>query len=136
MRNGPALGILSAVIACGGGGYGGSGYSGGGNPADGGATGATITIRAYAFDPANLVVAAGTTITVVNMDSVPHSVTSESAAGQYAPGPVNGVSFDTGAFTGQRTLTIPASAPKGTVVPYYCTVHKSMMAGSGQITVQ
>ena len=84
---------------------------------------------------ANLTVAPGTTVTVVNKDSTGHTVTSESAADAFTPGSVGGVQFDTGVFTGTRTFVIPASAANGTVVPYYCQVHKGMMANRGQITI-
>jgi plastocyanin len=90
--------------------------------------GAVITIQSFAFSPTELVVDPGATITVRNLDPEPHSVTSESAVGQFAPGAVNGVSFDTGPFSsGDRTITIPSSAPHGTVVPFYCSVHTSAM---------
>jgi plastocyanin len=92
-------------------------------------SGPTITIQSFAYAPAELTVDPGATITVQNLDPEPHSVTSESALGQYTPGAVAGVSFDTGAFAaGTRTITIPSSAPHGTVVPYYCSVHTSGMA--------
>jgi hypothetical protein len=55
-------------------------------------------------------------------------VTSESAPGEFAPGGVAGVAFDTGPFTGARSFTIPADAPPGTVVPFYCSVHRERMA--------
>jgi plastocyanin len=96
--------------------------------------GPTITISSYAYSPSNLSVKAGTTVTVVNQDSVAHTLTSQSTASSYQPGAVNGVQFDTGSFTGTTTFTIPAAAPTGTVIPYYCTVHGRMM-GTGQITI-
>lgn len=137
MRSPAMLLAIGMLIACGGSGGGVSGGGGsGGGPADAGSAASTITIRGYAYSPTNLTVAPGTTITVVNLDSVSHSVTSESAAGQFTPGAVNGVSFDTGLFTGQHAFTVPNSAPSGTVIPYYCTSHKSMMATRGQITIQ
>lgn len=95
----------------------------------------TITISGFAFSPQNLNAAPGATVTVVNKDPTPHSVTSESAPGAFTPGAVGGVQFDTGPFTGQRTFTIPASAQPGTVVPYFCTVHRQGMANTGQITI-
>jgi plastocyanin len=115
------------------------GFPSTGGTSNTGGTGAvtfTITIQNFAFSPTNLDVPPGATVTVVNQDSVLHSVTSESAMGNFSPGGVNGVSFDTGAFTaGQRTFTIPASAPLGTVVPYYCSVHLSNMP-QGTVTIQ
>ena len=95
----------------------------------------TIVISNYEYNPTNLSVKPGTTVTVINEDSgTQHSVTSESVAGAYTPGVVNGVQFDTGAFTGTTTFTIPSTATAGTVIPYFCTVHLSMM-GPGQITI-
>ncbi len=80
-------------------------------------------------------VAPSTVVRVRNLDAMPHSVTSESAARTFVPGAVNGISFDTGAFTGEQTFTIPANAPVGTVVPYFCSVHTSAMANDGVITI-
>lgn len=114
-----------------------NGGGGGGN--DGGSDAGTesvITIENFTFSPDNLEVSPGAMIRVVNNDSASHSVTSESTDGAFTPGAVNGVSFDTGAFTGERTFMIPASAPHGTVVPYFCTVHLSGMRNTGHITIQ
>jgi plastocyanin len=97
---------------------------------------ATITIQAFTWMPQNLEVAPGTTVTVVNKDNTQHSVTSEATPGAFTPGAVNGVQFDSGAFgTGTRTFTIPANAPVGTVIPYYCTVHLSNMVNMPTITI-
>lgn len=114
------------------------------NPSsDGATTSATaptsalvITIQSLTFTPLNVTVSPGTTITVRNLDGILHSLTSEAAMGTYLPGAVNGVSFDTGLFsTGDKTITIPANAAPGTVVPYFCRFHLSMMP-QGTITVQ
>ena len=96
----------------------------------------TITISSYAYSPSNLSVKPGTTITVVNDDTVQHSLTSQTALGAYLAGGVNGVAFDTGPFAGpgSRTFTIPPTATPATVIPYFCTVHRSMM-GQGTVTV-
>jgi plastocyanin len=94
----------------------------------------TITISSFVYSPANLSVKPGATITVVNRDTDQHSVTSTTSASSFTPGAVNGVSFDTGAFKGTTTLTISASAPPGTVVPYFCVPHGSMM-GHGTLTI-
>lgn len=115
-------GSVSALAACGG------SSSGGGGTVNNGAPGFYITISGSAFSPAELDVPAGGTVTVVNRDAMPHSVTSEATSGAFTPGAVGGVQFDTGAFTGQMTFTIPAGAANGTVIPYYCTVHKGAMA--------
>lgn len=98
----------------------------------------TISIQNFTFSPLNLTVMPGQTVNVVNMDgSMPHSVTSEATAGAFTPGAVNGVSFDTGAFTGTASFVIPPNAPHGTVIPFYCTVHRqAMRTPNGTITVQ
>jgi plastocyanin len=112
---------------------------------DGGATGGAttpsgpfvITIADFTFAPDNLVVPAGATVTVRNMDDVPHSVTSQAEAQSYVPGAVSGVSFDTGVFSsGERTFTVAADAPSGTEVPYFCTVHKNAMKNDGRLTIR
>jgi plastocyanin len=86
-----------------------------------------VTISNMTFSPQNLEVPPGATVTVVNGDSaMPHSVTSSASAGVFTPGAVAGVSFDTGLFSGQRTIAIPATAAEGTVIPYYCTSHSGL----------
>jgi plastocyanin len=94
----------------------------------------TIAISNFQYVPASMSVKPGTTISVTNTDSMQHSVTSESATGAFTPGMVNGVQFDTGAFTSNASFTIPSTATVGTVIPYYCTVHLATM-GQGQITI-
>ena len=99
-------------------------------------SGQVISIQGLDFTPLNVTVAPGGTVTVRNVDGIPHSLTSEAAMGNFSPGAVNGVSFDTGLFsTGDRTITIPANAAPGTVVPYFCRFHLAMMP-QGTITVQ
>jgi plastocyanin len=88
-----------------------------------------ITISALRYSPLNLSVPPGATITVVNDDGMPHSVTSEATLGAYVRGAVAGISFDTGEFSsGQKTIQIPETAPTGTVIPFYCTSHLATMA--------
>ena len=65
-----------------------------------------------------------------------HSVTSEATVGAFTLGSVAGISFDTQPFTGTVTFTLPATAVNGTVVPYFCTVHKNtMVTPNAQITI-
>lgn len=105
-------------------------------PTVGGPQAFQLTISGLAFSPLDLQVPAGATVTVVNRDAMPHSVTSEASPGAFTPGAVGGVQFDTGPFTGTRTFTIPANAATGTVIPYYCTVHLGTMATpNGTITI-
>jgi plastocyanin len=94
----------------------------------------TIAISNYQYSPANLSVAPGTTVTVTNVDSMQHSVTSESVINAFTAGAVNGVQFDTGAFSASGTFTVPSIATAGTVIPYFCTVHLQTM-GQGTITI-
>jgi plastocyanin len=95
-----------------------------------------ITISNMSFSPLDLHVPPGGTVTVINKDTLVHSVTSQSAANAFTPGGVSGVSFDTGEFVGQKTFTIPATAAEKTVIPYYCTSHKQLMVPpNGTITV-
>jgi plastocyanin len=95
-----------------------------------------ITIANMAYSPLNLEVPPGATVTVTNQDSFVHSVTSEAAAGDFTPGSVHDISFDTGPFTGQKSFLIPSSALDGAVIPYYCSVHLGAMATpTGTITI-
>jgi plastocyanin len=102
------------------------GSSGGGG--GGGTPGFYIVIQNMAFSPLQLKVPPGGTVTVLNNDSMAHTVTSEAAAGDFTPGAVSGIQFDTGSITGQQTFMIPADAVDGTVVPYFCNIHKGAMA--------
>jgi plastocyanin len=131
-------------IGGGGGHFLGTGGAGGGTGGSGGATdsGVTatatmVTIQSFMYAPLNFTVAPGATVTVQNSDSVPHSLTSEAAMGNFTLGAVNGVMVDTGLIPGggTATITIPATAPSGTVIPFFCKVHTTMMP-QGTITIQ
>jgi plastocyanin len=99
-------------------------------------TGFFITISGMAFSPLDLHVPPGGTVTVVNQDGIPHSVTSEASPNAFVAGSVAGVSFDTGLFTGTKTFTIPSTAAAGTAVPYFCMNHRNTMATpNGTITI-
>lgn len=117
-------GAISLLASCGGS----SSGSGGGGGVSTGSPGFFIVIQGMAFSPSELAVPPGATVTVMNKDATLHSVTSASSPGDFNPGSVGGVQFDTGPFIGgQATFTVPANAANGTVVPYYCTVHKADM---------
>ncbi|MEU3750161.1 cupredoxin domain-containing protein [Streptomyces narbonensis] len=75
-----------------------------------------ITIRGFAFQPADLKVRPGTTVTVVNEDSASHTVT---ATGSDA--------FDTGEIAGGRSATFTAPDKPGTY-PFFCSIHPNMKA--------
>jgi plastocyanin len=84
------------------------------SPAASPATGATaeVTIVDFAFDPAELRVAAGTTVTWTNQDGVPHTATAEDG------------SFDTGTIDGGASASHTFAAP-GTFA-YVCAFHPTM----------
>ena len=95
-----------------------------------------ISISGGTFSPLNLAAPPGATVTVINDDPVPHSVTSQTTSGSFTPGAVSGVSFDTGAFIDDRSFTLPSSAPNTSLVYYYCSVHRDMMrTPNGSITI-
>lgn len=83
-----------------------------------GATGAEVAIAEFAFAPAELRVAAGTTVTWTNRDSIPHTATADDGSfdtGTLDPGASDAVTFDTaGTFA------------------YVCAFHPNM---TGTITV-
>jgi plastocyanin len=106
------------------------------NPAVTG-TGFYVSISSMQFSPLDLHVPPGGRVTVINNDSMGHSVTSEAVSGDFTPGaPAGATAFDTGVFTGTGSFTLSSTAVDGTVIPYYCTVHKAAMATpNGTITV-
>jgi plastocyanin len=123
--------LIGAAVACGGGSDGAAPA-----PSPAGGQGFVITISGMRFSPLDLHVPPGATVTVVNQDGEVHSVTSQAAPSTFVAGAVNGVSFDTGLFTGTRTFSIPASAPDGTVVPFFCRSHLgAMVTPNGTVTV-
>lgn len=87
--------------------------------ADTDAGGETVSIVNFAFDPAELTVPAGTTITWENTDTTPHTATAE-----------NG-SFDTGRIAQNASGSATFDQP-GTF-PYRCEFHPDMQ---GTITVE
>jgi plastocyanin len=107
-----AAGLVLGLSACGGS----SGSSAAGVPA--GAP-ATIVIKNFAFAPASLTVASGSTVTVHNEDNSTHTVTAD--AGQ----------FDTGNIKPGQTVTFQVHSA-GTL-SYHCSIHQFM---HGSITVK
>jgi plastocyanin len=78
--------------------------------------GNAVTIKNFAFAPANLMVKVGTTVTWTNQDSEAHTVTSQGAGGPLSSAPLN---------TGQSysyTFTKPGT------YAYLCTIHPFMVA--------
>ncbi len=73
-----------------------------------------ITTKNFAFSPATLTVRAGEKVTVVNEDSVAHTVTA-----------TEGKAFDTGSIEGGRSGTFTAPSAPGSY-PFVCTFHPYM----------
>ena len=83
------------------------------------AAGPTVSIDNFSFDPPTLTVPAGTTVTWVNHDDVPHTVTANDKA------------FASAALDTDERFSKQFSAA-GTY-PYYCAVHKHM---TGKVVVE
>ncbi|MBI2340717.1 MAG: hypothetical protein HYU99_10215 [Deltaproteobacteria bacterium] len=96
--------------------------------------GVTLTISAgHVFATPALTAPSGSTITVINNDDTPHTVTSQSAEDAFD---------DTGDFDvtvssgGTALLTLPEAA-SGTVFFYYCAFHvDGMSPSSGTIAIE
>ncbi len=102
------------------GGYGGmmgnGGYNGIQNPSSATpVTGNTVTIQNFAFQPANLQVKVGTTVTWTNQDTAPHTVT-----------------FRDSSLTSSKLLqkgdSYSYTFTKTGAFAYYCQVHPNMTA--------
>ncbi len=77
-----------------------------------------MTIQGFSFQPADLTVAVGTTVTWTNKDSAPHTVTADDS------------SFKSGNLSIDATFSQTFSTA-GTFA-YHCAIHSSM---KGTITV-
>lgn len=88
------------------------------SPATGGST---VAVKDNVFEPAELTVAVGTTVTWKWEGALPHTVTS------------NDKVFDS-VDPAQTTGTFEYKFDKAGTYPYYCVVHGQVM--SGKITVQ
>ena len=73
-----------------------------------------VTIKGFAFAPANLTIEAGDSVTFVNEDSAPHTATDKAGA------------FDTGRMSSgqQSTLTFGGAG----TFDYFCEIHPNMTA--------
>ena len=94
-------------------------------PADeggGGGEAVTVDIPAIEFDPTDVTVAAGSTVTWTNSDDLPHTVTKEGG-----PGP----DFDSGNLDPGAEFEQTFAQP-GTV-DYVCTIHPGQ---AGTVTVE
>ncbi|TJZ49707.1 metal-binding protein [Streptomyces piniterrae] len=91
------------------------------SPSTPAAGGPRIIIKDFKFVPASLLgVRPGAKVTVVNMDSVPHTVTATGSG-----------SFDTGNIEPGKTATFVAPSKAGSY-PYDCDIHEYM---EGTLTV-
>jgi plastocyanin len=126
--------LALGLVACGGDDEesdgGGGGASTAEQPADtgggGGGGGAEVTMESVQFDPKDLTVSAGETITFTNNEAVPHDVHKTSGPGEdFASGPSGGMQEGD---TFELTLDQPGD------YEYVCDVHAPGM--SGTITVE
>ena len=130
-----ALVAVPVLVACGSAANASSGSGGGGTtPAStpsSSAGGTSVAIANYAFTPQTLTVKAGTTVTWTNKDSVPHNVVS---ANDMSTSATTTSAFASGNFNQGQTFTFTFSKP-GTYY-YECSIHASMPAMHGTISVQ
>jgi plastocyanin len=119
-------------------GGGGAAQQGGGGAAQqgGGGGGPTLTILEGSsiqgspdYDPDELTVAAGSEVTVVNQDTLPHTVTS----GTSPTDPNSAQLFDTSLINGGESATLSLAQVAAGQYGYYCLVHPYM---TGSIVVQ
>ena len=107
-----------------GGGGSSSGQSNGGGASAGGGT--SVGMKDIQFDPNDLTVKAGETVTFTNDESVPHDVHKESGpGGDFSSGPDGGM---------QQGDTFKLKLEKPGTYKYVCHVHAPGMAGT--ITVK
>lgn len=76
--------------------------------------GAEVRIKGFKFIPADVKVPAGATVTVINEDSAPHTLTA-----------TEGYAFDTGTIEGGASGTFTAPSKPGSY-PFFCSVHPEM----------
>ncbi|MFJ2172928.1 cupredoxin domain-containing protein [Streptomyces sp. NPDC101062] len=114
--------LVTTLAGCSGGGGGGTSSASPSPSASASAGGsARVTIDNFTFAPAALTVAPGTEVTVVNKDSVAHTLTA-----------TTGKAFDTGTIGPGKTATFTAPGKAG-AYPYTCTIHPFM---KGKLTVR
>ncbi|MBB1245243.1 cupredoxin domain-containing protein [Streptomyces durbertensis] len=81
----------------------------------------TLTIQNFAYEPADLEVSPGQEVTVINRDTVAHTVTSTEDG-----------EFDTGSIASGESGTFTAPSETGSH-PYTCSLHPNMR---GTLTVR
>jgi plastocyanin len=124
--------LALGLVACGGddddggGGGGGGGGAGTQEPSGGGGGGAQVGMQNIQFDPRDITVKAGETITFTNDESIPHDVHKQSGpGGDFSSGPDGGM---------QQGDTFELKLNQPGEYEYVCHVHSPGM--SGTITVK
>ena len=123
--------LALGLVACGGdddddGGGGGGGASTQEEPSGGGGGGIQVAMQNIQFDPKDITVKPGETITFTNDESIPHDVHKQSGpGGDFASGPDGGMNQGD---TFELKLDTPGK------YDYVCNVHAPGMAGT--ITVK
>ena len=123
--------LALGLVACGGddeesdGGGGGAATTSEEQPADtggGGGGGTEVSMESIQFEPKEVSVSAGDTITFVNNESVPHDVHKTSGPGEdFASGPSGGM---------QQGDTFELTLDQPGTYEYVCEVHAPGMAGT------
>lgn len=107
----PAVALVAVLV---------TGFGGGESGATGSGTAAnTVTIKNFAFSPNPITVNAGTTLTVVNRDTITHTLTADAGA------------FDSGDLAGGRRAHLTLDHP-GTYT-YHCQIH-TFMTGTVRVS--
>jgi plastocyanin len=116
------------TAGAGGGAAGGGGGEGGAGPTINILEGASIQ-GSPDYDPDELTASAGAEVTVVNQDTLPHTVTS----GTGPQDPESAQLFDTSLINGGESATLSLAQVTPGQYDFYCIVHPYM---TGKITVQ
>lgn len=83
--------------------------------------GAEVVLSDIAFEPSEITVEPGTTITFVHEDGgIPHTVTAEEG------------SFDSGQMADGDTFTV--TVDQAGEIPFFCEIHPDQMQGTIQVT--
>ena len=118
--------LALGLAACGGDDDSGGGSSGQSNGGGSGGGGTSVSMKNVQFDPTDLTIKAGETVTFTNDESVPHDVHKQSGpGGDFASGPDGGM---------QQGDTFKLKLDKPGTYKYVCHVHAPGMAGT--ITVK
>ena len=118
--------LALGLAACGGDDDSGGGSSGQSNGGGSGGGDTSVSMKNVQFDPTDLTIKAGETVTFTNDESVPHDVHKESGpGGDFASGPDGGM---------QQGDTFKLKLDKPGTYKYVCHVHAPGMAGT--ITVK